>query len=299
MPAVEEMEGLLKPEKEQEEPKEKAALPKEKEEKGEDALYEADGDGDDTTIEDLAEEMGWNPDFQGEDYVSAAEYIRRGGEIQKTMRDHMRSQKSQIQELKQTIDDAKSHYESVYKVQIKSMKKELSRLKELKKEAIEDGNSDRVDELDEQIDELKNIPDEIPKSAQKADPAIAEAFQEWQTKNSWYGNDTELSNYADAQSNLDKYKGLPYPTLLKKVTDDVKAMFPEKFPKTPGTPSPKKKTVESPTNPGNRSHVKKYTRSDLTEEQQRIMRSFVAKGVMSEQEYIDDLVKIGQLGGGR
>ena len=257
------------------------------------------------TIKDLAEEMGWNPDFQGEDFVTAEDFIRRGGEMQRTMRDHMRSQKSQIADLKQTIEDAKAHYESVYKVQVKNMKKELTRLKKLKNDAIEDGDTERVAEIDEQIDDLNKIPDDPPKSKKtsNADPEVAEAFNAWHKKNQWYGDDEELTQYADAQSELDKHKGLPYATLLKKITENVKAMFPDKFPSnkstTTTTVTPKKNTVASPTNPGKRNKGHKYTFNDLSPEQQKLAKSFEKKGIMTVQEYVDDLVKIGQLGGGK
>ena len=48
----------------------------------------------DPTIEDLAREQGWKPsdDFTGheDDYVGPVEYIRRGKDIQDTMRKHLK-----------------------------------------------------------------------------------------------------------------------------------------------------------------------------------------------------------------
>ena len=48
----------------------------------------ADGAKTQLTIEDLATQLGWNPNFQGEGAIDASTYILRSKDIQESMKNH-------------------------------------------------------------------------------------------------------------------------------------------------------------------------------------------------------------------
>lgn len=257
-------------------------------------------------IEDLAREMGWKPkeDFVGheDDYVDAAEYIRRSKDIQESMRQHLKDNKKKMSNLERALGDLKTHNETVYKSQLKDLKSQIESTKKQRKEAIEDGDVEQVEELDGKISDLYNevagrLQNMTPKTEEpQFNPEEVDLFKGWTQQNNWYkkpgaqSGDDELTKYADYLADLPEYAGLPYQKKLDVVTRKVKETFPEKFNESKSTQPP---TVES----GSRKSAQKnrYTKRDLSPDHREIMNNFVKQGIMTEQQYIDDLVKIGEL----
>jgi hypothetical protein len=254
--------------------------------------------GDDTPIytevESLAMQIGWNPNHEGErDFVSAKDFIVRSKEIQDTMSTQLKNQDTKLSNLENSLNEVKQHHSRVYKAEVAKLKLEVSRLKTEKNKAISDGDHAKVEEIDGRIKEIEKIPEEVPAtSAKKPNPE----YEAWLEKNPWYESDSELKQYAITQGNSSEFEGLPYTTMLNKVTERVKAMFPEKFKtadkqkpvQTVETPQAKKKTEDK--------SKSKYKFSDLTEAQKKQCRDFVRLGVMKEEEYIEDLAKLGAIG---
>jgi len=254
---------------------------------------------DQTTIESLASEMGWKPkdDFQGheDDYVDAATYIRRSKDIQDSLRQHLKDNKKKMSALEKGLEDLRTHNERVFKVQIERQKEEIESLKAKRREAIEEGDIEAVDEIEKKITRL-NTEDEKTEPEQKVDPEEYQAFTSWLKENDWYklegvtdGN-PDLTEYADKLAALPDYQIMSYPQRLKKISAKVQEMFPEEFQSKAKKPA--NTAVEAPSM---KTSKKKYSARDLNDDQKQIMRNFVRNGIMSEQEYINDLVKIGEL----
>ena len=257
----------------------------------------------DTTIDDLATEMGWKPqdDFQGheDDYVDSATYIRRSKDIQDSMRQHLKENKRTMASMQKGFEDLKAHNERVYKADLKKKEKEIVTLQEQRKEAIEEGDIDQVDKLEGEMSELLNetLPPPKRHEAPEIDPEQYTTFAKWQEQNQWYGvkgvtkGNDELTNYANYLSELPEYSGLSYERKLMKVTEKVREMHPDHFKgKARG---PNVNPVEAPRPSGKKA---KHTARDLNDDQRNIMRNFVKRGLMTEKEYINDLAKIGELG---
>jgi hypothetical protein len=231
-------------------------------------------------VETLAMELGWRPkgEFDGDEFVSAKDYILKSRDIQDTMRTHNKDLKRKLSELDSSVAELKSHNERVYKAEVSKLKSELKTLKKEKVEAISEGDVDRVDALDEQIDGVKEAIKEPPnKSASNPE------FDEWVAENEWYKKDLEMAQYADVIA--DQHQGAPFGRMLKLVTAKVKEMYPEKFEKTkqpPGSP------VEGSTK---RTVTSKFTEADLTPAQKDIMNQFVRQGIMTKKQYIADIEK--------
>jgi len=293
--AVPEVEPEKEPGKEPE--PEKEPEPDEKPEK------EPEKTPEEVSVESLAREMGWKPsdDFQGhkDDYVDAATFIRRSKDIQDTMRQHLKENKKKLTSFEKALDDFKSHSERVFKAQLASQREQIKQLQKDRRAAIEEGDIERVDDIENQLtDIVRNVEPERT-TEPEPDSEEVEVFEEWLGENQWFGvpkvrkGDPDMTEYALRLADEPKFKALPYARRLKKVTEAVKDMFPEHFKPRDKTTPPPVSPVEAP-KPASRK--KKFTARDLNEQQKSVMRNMVKSGVMSEQEYIDDLVKIGELG---
>jgi hypothetical protein len=251
------------------------------------------------TVESLATDMGWKPedDFQGETYVDAATYIRKGEDIKESMRQHLKDNKRKMTAMERGIDDLKIHNERVYKVTLDKQRKEIDDLRSQKREAIEEGDADKVDEIEGRMLEKYNTLDEPPRRPPEPDPEETAAFEGWQNENAWYrargsnSGDPEMTAYADRMADLPEYSALPYDRKINAVTEMVKKAFPDKFSSPRRTPSAN--AVESP-----RGAVGKrqFSPRDLSSDQKTIMNNFVKRGIMTEKQYINDLAEIGELG---
>ena len=224
-------------------------------------------------IETLATEIGWRPDGE----LDAKDYILKSRDIQDTMREHIKTQKKQLGELGSSVSELKTHNERVYKAEVSKLTTEVNMLKKEKRTAIEDGDADKVDELDEQIDWLKEAMVK-PKETQ-ANPD----FNTWieVDKNKWYTEDQEMADYADTIA--DQHKGAPFERVSALVEKKVKEMFPDKFPAKKSLPA---SPVEGA---GKKIVVAKFTKADLTDSQKDIMNKFVKQGIMTEKDYIRDI----------
>lgn len=232
----------------------------------------------------LAKELGWNENVSDnpDKFVDAATFIRRSKDINSGLR-------KQIKEITNVVGELKTHNEQVYKAEVKRLTAELATLKEQKKSAIEDGDVDRVEKIEEQIDEIKE------KTAPRQQPAVSNAvFEEWVEDNQWYRSDDDMRKFAD-KAGLE-YEGLPFQKILKLVRKDVEAEFPEQFNgKGKGKTQTRPGTSQVESGSRRASSTKSRSESDLSAAQRNIMNQFVRHGVMTKAEYVADLVKRGEI----
>ena len=255
-------------------------------------------------VEDLATEMGWKPkdDYQGydADYVDAATYIRRSKDINDSMRQHLKENKRKMTSMEKGLEDLKAHNERVFKTQLTKQRREIEELRKQRTEAIEQGDVAKVDKLEEEMSDLFGsalaTAKPQPDKGDQPDPEQYKTFAGWHQQNPWYGvqgvaeGNVELTNYANHLADLPEYGGMSYENKLAKVTSKVREMFPEQF------KASRQKTAINPVEgPSMRVPKAKHTARDLTDDQRSIMRNFVKRGLMTEQQYINDLVKIGEL----
>lgn len=240
------------------------------------------------TIEELATQIGWRPDYDGENSVDAATYILKSREIQDSMKDHNKDLKNQLNNLQGSIDSLKEHNQRVYQAEVKRLQGELNNLKKEKKEAIELADVDKVTELDEKINSLQqDLNEPLPEQKPTGNPL----FDDWVKDNQWYLNDDDMAQYADSVAQ--QYQGAPADRIYAIVRNKVAEVFPEKF-ETPSTsvkPKPTGPTspVEAPKKSGG---TPKFTKTNLSPEQINIMNQFVRGGIMTEDQYINDIAKL-------
>ena len=253
------------------------------------------------TVEEIAKDLGWRPkdEFQGDDdnYVDPATYIRKSKDIQQSMSQHLKDNRRKLDQMDKAVKDLHHHYETVSKAEIQKQQKVIERLRKEKREAIEEGDADRVDAIEsEMLEQYSSMETSRPTpEVPEPNPHDVEVFDGWKSKNDWYkvkggDGDPDMTAYADRLANLPEYDALPYQRKLVTVTELVKKAFPDKF-QTQRAP-----TVNSVEAPRGTNSKRQFTTSDLSSDQRSIMKNFVNRGIMTEKQYIADLVKIGEIG---
>lgn len=234
-------------------------------------------------IEKRAIEMGWRPkeDFAGDDsdFIPAEEFVRR-----KPLFDKIEHQSRELREIKKTLKALQDHHTKVKETEFT---RAVNYLKTQKKSALEDGDHDRVVEIDDQISDIKAAHVAQKQAEQFVDNQPDPRFVQWVQNNSWYAQDPELRAFADqvgmayANSNPD----VDPVDVLKYVTGRVKKAYSDKF-ENPARKQP---------SPVGGSSTSKPVKSDgfkLTEEEERVMKQFVRQGILTKEEYIKDIKRM-------
>lgn len=235
--------------------------------------------------EQTARTEGWVPleEWEGdpEDWTDAKEFVKRGELFHK-----ISSQSSEIKELKKAIGGLMEHHQKVKETEFT---RALEYLKQQKKSALEEGDSDKLLAVDEAIDTLKEERAQAKEQAKEVKTSgPTPVFVNWARENQWYIKDPELRAYADdigvgiftrANGKVDETE--LYDTVKKRVMKQ----FPEKF-KGQGTKTP---NVEG----GNTSSRQPKADSfQLSEDEKRVMNTFVRQGIMTKEQYIEDLKRV-------
>lgn len=240
-----------------------------------------------STVEKRALEMGWRPkeEFEGdeEDFIDATEFVRRKPLFEKI--DHVGK------ELRETRKALKALQEHHTKVKEAEYQNALKQLRAEKKTALEEGDADRLIEIDDQIAEAKAA--EVLQKSQQQQEARAPHpnFVAWVGKNQWYQSDAELRSVADQIGTAYAVKNpeISPDEVLKYVEQRVKKLYPENF-RNPNKERPS--AVEGRT--GTPASEKKDGINDypLTDDERRVMNTFVRQGIMTKEEYIADLKSV-------
>ena len=233
--------------------------------------------------EEQAREQGWKPkeEYEGdpEKWKPAKEFVERGelfGKID-----------TMGKELKETKKALKMLQEHHTKVKETEYQRAVQELKALQKQHLEEGNSDGYLETTELLTDLK--------AEQKAREAVAQitpnqphpSFVSWVEKNAWYSKDKEMHDYADAVGlgYSQQHPELEPEEVLQYVSTQVRGRFRERFVNPNRT---KPSAVEGTNNTGT---PRKETIT-LTEDEKRVMNTFVRAGVMTKEAYIDEIKKL-------
>jgi|15BtaG_2_1085339.scaffolds.fasta_scaffold18741_2 hypothetical protein len=239
-----------------------------------------------TPAEKIATEGGWMPeeDFnevhQGDkEWVSAAEFNRRGELFEK-----INSQSRKIDQLMQSQEMLKDTFRGAKAAEYERAKRDLMVERDT---AIEDGEKDKVAEIEHQINQINAVqyaPE--PQPAPTRDPE----FDKWLSDNQWYGNNNEMRMFADsAWDNIAKQSGANFnPTeMYGKVGEMVRKAYPDQFQrKTP-------QQVGKPKASGNRSS-KGVSVESLPEEYRYQHDQMVKKG-LSSKDIIKQWVDMGAI----
>jgi hypothetical protein len=229
-------------------------------------------------VKDKAQSSGWMPkdEWQGDpsDWVSAREFLAR-----QSFFDKIKSQSSEIRNLRQDIQLMSQHFSQMKEVEYK---RALAELKQERKEAVSAGDTDKVESMSDQITEIETARKAAPKQQNNTGVVEFEAFKQ---RNEWYNTDPVLTKRANAL-------GMGYAQMNPSASPDEVLQYVEGEIKQSIVP---KKTI-APAAPdstgvkqGPRTSGSKLTERDLTPMQKKMMDAFVQRGVLTKEKYLADL----------
>lgn len=136
-----------------------------------------------------ASKMGWQPEekFKGDKskWVDAKSFVERGEEVLPIVKAELRKTREELAEFRKTADEFAAFNKAAHEREKREWETKLREATQAKKEAITQGDGDKVIEAEATIDTLKANRPEPQKEVQKLDPE----FKSWLDENEWYGKD--------------------------------------------------------------------------------------------------------------
>ena len=246
-------------------------------------------------VEITARDQGWVSEDEWvesgrskDDWRPAKEFVDRG-ELYKSIHSTKRELKqtqAALEAQRGALTALQQHHKYVFET---AYNKALSDLKVQKRQAIRAEDMDKLETIDEQIDQLKEDhqkeSQKIAQVAQVAAPASTPPeFTEFLDKNPWYSTDGALKDEADAIGFIYLNKGGSKEGLLSHVEKEMKRKFPEKLAVKRAAPNAVAAT--------NRAKAAPADTTELEEGEREIMKTFVKQGIMTEAEYRAELKKV-------
>lgn len=244
-----------------------------------------------TATEQQAMSTGWVPkdQWQGDpdDWVPARQYVKNG-----ELFGRINTYKHKIVNLEKTVGELVKHNEKLYETGYKDA---IDALKQERKQALREGDTERVLELEERAEalqqEFQEKQQEFKTSVAAPEAPVNPLFEEWLANNPWYEQDPALHGYADGEARIlveasqRAGKVVNYDKLLVEVSRKVKEKFPEKFGLKEKMPS----AVTTGDEPRTRSTSSSSYK--LTPMEEEIFSRLSASG-LTKEKYIEDLKKV-------
>lgn len=245
-----------------------------------------------TAAEAEASQFGWVPqsEFKGnpDDWRDAETFLKRGQEINGFLRKDLEkikgknlSLESELAEIKSTMEEFRKYHNET---EARAYQRALADLKKQKVEAIEQGDGQRVIEIDDTIEQIKEA-QAAPKEKPKAQTANYDKdYFDWAKQNTWYVTDPELKAIAEligqeVAARSPEKKGKAF---LDEVTALVKESAPEKF----QNPARSLGVVDSSSDGRSPSTRKKKGYNDLPAEAKAACDKFVKQKLMTAEQYV-------------
>lgn len=227
-------------------------------------------------VKDGREEGDWRP---------AKEFVERG-EIFKSLHQVKR-------ELKTTLarhDALQRHHQYVFE---KAYGKAINDLRAERRAAMKEEDLSKVADVEEKMEELQqeHTREKQALATQQQAAAVtnnvAPEFQEWVDRNTWYAQDTEMREFAEAVGMIYIQKNpQAVPTdVLKHVENKVRKQYSEKFGQG------RKAAPNAVAGVDRTSQRKVGSELILDEMETQIMKTLVANGDMTEEQYKSELKK--------
>ena len=256
--------------------------------------------GGDDEYEDFSEieleamKHGWKPEDEFEDpnkrWVSAEEFMDR-----KSLFDQIHSLKKKTKEQDKVVEALKEHNATISD---RMYKRAMEELKNQRREAIEYGEADKVENLDEEMNNLKKEYDEQKAVTETEDP-FTSYYNEWIEDNQWYLEDEDKKEFAD-------FVGVQYVRNNPEASpEEVYAHVNERVAKQFSTKQGSEESEEEEEdmaekrkrNPNvaratqgrkarNPDKGNKYKLTDLPEEDQSIAKTLIRTGTITEEDYL-------------
>lgn len=230
-------------------------------------------------VEVRARAMGWVPkeEWNGEGkWRDAEEFVDRGELFEK-----INSQRKALKNLEENQRAFNQHLETVRKAEYR---RALEQIRKEKKEALADGDADKLIEADEKLLALAKANEVAAPVVQEPQAGPHPDFVAWQARNPWYSDSNRaMKAFADVEGVKLAQSGLSPAEVLREIEAQVRREFPEKF-TNPNRSKPG--AVEASRGSGATPKAEAY---QLSEDEHRVMTRLVRSGIMTKEKYIADL----------
>lgn len=242
------------------------------------------------SVEDLAREQGWNPEYSGPDKIDAAEYVRR-----KPLFDKIHAQSRELKEIKRSVDSMASTYKSMSSAQYRRG------VAEAEKRMAEAEASFNVGAYKEAAADKAAMEQAQASVEQTSAPTVPAEVEVWCEANPWFDKDKIMQ--VDALEYKDRYvkrnPSAPLKEVLEYVEARIKKDYPEKFAtKQSSGSSGLSGSAKPPAVEGGGSGAPQksddYSKleSSLSAEERRVMKMFTDGGKMTKAEYLKDYAQV-------
>ena len=249
-------------------------------------------------INEAARAQGWVPqeEWDGDptQWRDAQVFLERG-EYFKTMG----TQRKQIDKLNAMVEKMATIQAKTREDEREKVLKELSHKKAV---AMEEGEFNRVVDIDNEMNKIRSEPAmSVPVEGQSEDKYTQDQIADYIDKNQWYRTNSDMRQYADSIA-VGFRNSNPNSTIddvLEYTDKEVQIRYPEQFGKQVLSASPVASTGRT-TKPSPNGTPKKKTLDDLPATSRdmyaQIGQSFVDAGAVdSIDEYVAELERIGEL----
>ena len=254
--------------------------------------------------ESEARAQGWvaKEEFRGSenDWVDAETFVRRGKEIMPILRKNNEKLLKELNEAKKAAEEARQaarefreFQKDQFERKAKDLESQLEQLKVAKRDAITQGDGDRVLAIEDAMDELKDQRLEAKEELKAAEEKAKEVPQvtadpflnEWMDKNDWFGKDSRMTGVANGLGiEIRKENpGLQGKAFLDKLDQELAETFPDKFGKK-RTPNPMEGSPNGTARPSVSSGKKSY--NALPAEAKAACDRFTKQGLMTREQYV-------------
>lgn len=149
------------------------------------------------SYEAKAREMGWKPEeqFKGDKskWIDAKSYVERGETVLPIVQAQLRKTREELEEVRKTAQEWVEFNKADTARREAEWKVQLDAAIQSRKDAIAQGDGDKVVEAEAQIDELKASKPQSKKEAATVHPD----FAAWRAENEWYGTDKKRTLQAN------------------------------------------------------------------------------------------------------
>ena len=224
-----------------------------------------------------AMKQGYNPDYDGDNKKSPKEYLEVSFNHNKMLKERNEKLSEKIEQLNDQIERLVS-FQTEQKN--KAVQAAIEQLKVERREAITDGDHEKVEQIDEKI--------QAEQQSTVANSQHSSILNAWLVQNPWYKSDENLAIEADIiaqqlfQTGRFSSSNKDYEKLLSIVESKVKSQFSDHF-KNPKKDNPPE--VDS----GEEPHISqvKHTYAELPPEAKRACDGFVRDKIMTKEQYLE------------
>ena len=259
-------------------------------------------------VQHEAESQGWVPKerYRGNeaDWVDAETFVKRGREILPILRKNnenlvkdLNATKEQLKEFREAAEEFKKFQKESYERKAQEYEQRIQDIKESRAQAISDGDGQKVNALDDALDQAKDELKEAKQAVKDADKApttpqpdttIDPGLQSWLDRNTWFGQDKRMTSIVNGigESLRIEFPGLKGQPFLDKLDEVLAEEFPNKF----GNEKKQSPTsrVESGSGRAGRSGGNAQTYDNLPSEAKAACDRFVKQKLMTREQYVAD-----------